>query len=172
MDDELLAEQAVGAIDLGLAGIFHQRLGPGADVACSVGLGLDHVGAGCAVTQFGIDVIVGARDFCLLGLQGQATLFQFQSAEFVLVAFFASTLALFLGGLHLALLGGALLGSTLCRGLLLACGGLTGVGALLCGGGLAQALGFGSGFGLLGLLLDLIQLVELCLLYTSDAADE
>ena len=98
-------------------------------------------------------------------LLGLATLFQFQSAEFVLVAFFASTLALFLGGLHLALLGGALLGSTLCRGLLLACGGLTGVGALLCGGGLAQALGFGSGFGLLGLLLDLIQLVELASQY-------
>lgn len=34
-------------------------------------------------------------------------------------------------------------------------------GALLGGGGLAQAFGFQSGFGLLGLLFDLVELIEL-----------
>ncbi|MNJ46497.1 hypothetical protein D3C77_416280 [compost metagenome] len=55
----------------------------------------------------------------------------------------------------------ALVCSTLCGSSLLASSGFAGLGALLRSCGLTQALGFQGGFSLLGLLFDLVKLIEL-----------
>ncbi|MOA46376.1 hypothetical protein D3C78_1688820 [compost metagenome] len=66
-----------------------------------------------------------------------------------------------LGCLRLLAFGGGLRGGTLRGSALLAGSGFAGLSALLSRSGLTQALGFQGCFFLLGLLFDLVKLIEL-----------
>ncbi|MNJ67990.1 hypothetical protein D3C77_642030 [compost metagenome] len=94
-------------------------------------------------------------------MQLQATLFQLQCAQLVFEAFFTGANAFLLGGLRLLPFGGGLRGSTLRGSALLTGSSFARFGALLGGGGLAQAFGFQVGFSLFGLLFDLVKLIKL-----------